>query len=140
MRPLPTIFLKRPHVLRAIAVYLREPVCVWDVAVDGAAHVQSYTFATLTMANGETHDTGQVEMISDKMMTTFLDACSTNTVFLVMMPLKHTDSHCYGVQHGDFFFDWHAQPGHYMRYRQHQVHEAAGSIILPSAGYNLESV
>ncbi|CAI5717705.1 unnamed protein product [Peronospora effusa] len=92
------------------------------------------------MDNGEAHETGQVEMVSDDVMKIFLEACFHNHVFPVMLLLKHVESHFYGVQHGNLFFEWHAQPGPDMRSRLDSVHEATGFPKLPSVGYDLDSV
>ena len=46
--------------LRALAVYLREPVYVWDVDADGMAHAQQYPYQNHTLTNGATHETGVV--------------------------------------------------------------------------------
>ncbi|CAI5731781.1 unnamed protein product [Peronospora farinosa] len=140
MRDVPMEFWEGPHILRAVAVYLREPVYVWDVSANDTAHVQRYTFATLIMDNGEAHETGQVEMVSDDVMKIFLDACFHIHVFPVMLLLKHVESHLYGVQHGNLIFEWHAQRGPDMRSRLDSVHEATGFPKLPSVGYDLDSV
>ena len=75
------------------------------MTADDAAHVQRYTFATLSLENGETHKTGQVELMSDEMMRRFLNTWITNNVLPVMMLLSIRKTIFYGVQHGDLFFD-----------------------------------
>ncbi|KAJ8546734.1 hypothetical protein ON010_g11501 [Phytophthora cinnamomi] len=72
------VFWEGPRVLRALAVYLREPVYVWDVGVDGTAHVQQYAYQTFTMLNCDKHETGTVLALSDDRARDILEECFYN--------------------------------------------------------------
>lgn len=83
-----------------MAINLREPVCVWDVAADDTAHVQQFRYQIFEMDNGDRHETGVVNALSDAHIRDILEECHTQYVIPVMMLLKHTEGHFYGVQHG----------------------------------------
>ncbi|EGZ22884.1 hypothetical protein PHYSODRAFT_484539, partial [Phytophthora sojae] len=106
---MPQAFWEGPHVLRAMAVYLREPVYVWDVAPDDTAHAQQYTYKLFDMNNGGRHETGVVEILTDDRIRDILEESFNQRVIPTMLLLKHTEGHFYGVQHGPTFHAWHAQ-------------------------------
>ncbi|KAE9118866.1 hypothetical protein PF006_g18487 [Phytophthora fragariae] len=138
--PVPQAFWEGPTVLRAMAVYLREPVYVWDIDAADRAYVQQYTFKIYEMDNGDQHETGTVTPLSEEKIRDILEACFHQQVIPTMLLLKHTEGHFYGVQHGDTFHEWHAQRGSEMRERLDQVHRLVGLPVLPSAGYDPASV
>ncbi|GMF57082.1 unnamed protein product [Phytophthora fragariaefolia] len=113
--PVPLAFWEDPTVLRAMAVYLREPVYVWDVGDGDLAYVQQYSYRTYMMDNGDSHETGIVAAMSEGRIQDILEACFNHHVRPVMVLLKHREGHFYGVQHGATFHQWHAQSGPDMR-------------------------
>ncbi|GMF41549.1 unnamed protein product [Phytophthora fragariaefolia] len=70
----PQTFWEGPTVLRAMAVYLREPVYVWDVDAADRAHVQQYSYRTYAMDNGDPHETGIVQPLSNDRIRDILEA------------------------------------------------------------------
>ncbi|KAE9361166.1 hypothetical protein PF008_g1309 [Phytophthora fragariae] len=127
-------------VLRAVAVYLREPIYVWDVDAADRVYVQQYSYKKFEMDNGDSHETGIVAPLSEVRIRDILEACFHQKVISTMLLLKHTEGHFYGVQHGDVFQEWHVHPGPDMRERLDHVHRLVGLPVLPSAGYEPESV
>ncbi|GMF43106.1 unnamed protein product [Phytophthora fragariaefolia] len=57
-----------------------------------------------------------------------------------MFLLNFAEGNFYGVQPGETCHEWHAQQGQEMRIRIDQVHLEVGLPVLPSDGYDLESV
>ncbi|KAG7390738.1 hypothetical protein PHYPSEUDO_006857 [Phytophthora pseudosyringae] len=74
-----------------MAVYIREPVYVWDVAADDSAHIQQYTYQTFEMPNGDQHETGAVHALQDSQIRDSLEECYNRKVIPVMLFLKHTE-------------------------------------------------
>ncbi|KAE8909802.1 hypothetical protein PF005_g19624 [Phytophthora fragariae] len=136
----PQVFWEEPTVVRAMAVYLREPIYVWDVDAADRAYVQQYSYKKFEMDNGDRHDTGIVAPHSEDRIRDILEACFHQKVVPTMLLLKHTEGHFYGVQHGDVFHEWHAHPGPDMRERLDHVHRLVGLPVLPSARSDPESV
>ncbi|KAE8972863.1 hypothetical protein PR001_g26477 [Phytophthora rubi] len=136
----PQTFWEGPNVLRAMAVYLREPVYVWDIDAEDIAHVQQYSYQTFEMDNGDRHETGVVNVLTDDRIRGILEACFNHHVIPTMLLLKHTEGHFYGVQHGHTFHEWHAQRGPAMRERLDTVHRKVGLPVLKSDGYEPESI
>ncbi|GMF46551.1 unnamed protein product [Phytophthora fragariaefolia] len=138
--PVPQTFREGPTVLRAMTVYLREPAYVWDIGIDDSAYAQQYSYRTFTMDNGGHHETGVVTPLTEGRVRDILEACYNHHVPPTMLLLNHNEGHFYGVQHGDTFHEWYAQPDSNMRERLDQVHAALGLPILPSDGYEPEYV
>ncbi|KAE9046312.1 hypothetical protein PR001_g4617 [Phytophthora rubi] len=138
--PVPQAYREGPTVLRGMAVYLREPVYVWDIDEADRAYVQQYTFKRYEMDNGDQQETGTVTPLSEDKIRDILEACFRQQVIPTMLLLKHTEGHFYEVQHGDTFHEWHAQCGSEMRERLDQVPRLVGLPALPSAGYDPASV
>ncbi|KAG3126899.1 hypothetical protein PI124_g21094 [Phytophthora idaei] len=136
----PKGFWEGPHVLRAMGVYLREPIYVWNATADDTAHAQQYSYHTFEMDNGDRHETGIVTALSDSGIRDFLAVCFIEHVLPVMMLLKHTKRHFYGVHHGSTFLEWHAKSGSAMRVRLDTVHAKLGNPILPSNAYDPEAI
>ncbi|OWZ22451.1 hypothetical protein PHMEG_0002847 [Phytophthora megakarya] len=134
--PVPKTFWEGPHVLRAMTVYLREPIYVWDVAANDIAHAQQYAFKTFEMANGDCHETGVVVALPDDTMRDILEECFNQQVIPVMLLLKHSEGHFYGVQHGQTFIDWHTKSGPAMRSRLDAVHRKLGIQLMAGNGRN----
>ncbi|OWZ15271.1 hypothetical protein PHMEG_00011123 [Phytophthora megakarya] len=122
--PVPQAFWEGTHVLRAMAVCLREQLYVWDVASDNTAHVQQYSYKVFDMPNGDKHETGTVHPIPDSRTRDFLELCFHHHVVPPMLLLKHTESHFYGVRHGPVFNTWDCEMGPTMRNRLDMVHRA----------------
>ena len=53
----PRAFWDGSVLLRALAVYIRGPIYVWEVDETGVAHVHQYSYQTFTTTNGDTHET-----------------------------------------------------------------------------------
>ncbi|KAE9112532.1 hypothetical protein PF010_g10407 [Phytophthora fragariae] len=138
--PVPQAFWEGPTVLRAMAVYLREPIYVWDIGADDKSYVQQYSYKAFEMDNGDRHETGVVTAVPGDKIRDFLEACFHQQVLPAMLLLNHTEGHFYGVQHGEIFHEWHAQRGPEMRERLDTVHRLIGLPVLPSAGYEPDSV
>ncbi|GMF45405.1 unnamed protein product [Phytophthora fragariaefolia] len=134
----PQTFWEGPTVLRAMTVYLQEPLYVWDVGADEAGYVQQYLYKSFTMDDGDTHETGVTQPLPEDRARDILEACYNHQVITTIRLLKHTEGHFYGVQHGDVFHEWHAQPGPDMRARLDEVY--VGIPVLPSDGYDPDSV
>lgn len=88
---LPKAFCVGPHVLRAMAVYIRKPIYVWDVAADDTAHVQQYMYKTFEMPNGDRHGSGVVEALPDARARDLLEECFHHHAIPVTLLLKHTE-------------------------------------------------
>ncbi|GMF18684.1 unnamed protein product [Phytophthora fragariaefolia] len=140
LTPAPQTFWEGPTVLRATAVYLREPVYVWDIGTNEDAYVQQYSYRTFTMDNGDSHETGVVHALSEDRIRDIREACFHLHVIPTKLLLKHKVSHFYGVHHRETFHEWHGQRGPEMRARLDTVHAQVGFPILPTAGYEPESV
>ncbi|KAE8882675.1 hypothetical protein PF003_g33222 [Phytophthora fragariae] len=138
--PVPQAYREGPTVLRGMAVYLREPVYVWDIDAADRAYVQQYTFKRYEMDNGDQREADTVTPLSEDKIRDILEACFRQQVIPTMLLLKHTEGHFYEVQHGDTFHEWHAQCGSEMRERLDQVHRLVALPVLPSAGYDPASV
>ncbi|GMF51713.1 unnamed protein product [Phytophthora fragariaefolia] len=138
--PVSFTFWEGPTVLRAMAVYLRETIYVWDIGADDMAYAQQYAYRTFQMDNGDSHETGVVTALSEGTVRGFLEACFNHHVIPTMLLLKHREGHFYGVQHDTTFHDWHTQQGPEMRVRLDLVQSELGFPILPSEGYDPESV
>lgn len=138
--PVPQAFWEGTHVLRAMAVYLREPLYVWDVAADNTAHVQQYSYRVFDMPNGDKHETGTVHPIDDSRARDFLELCFHHHVVPPMLLLKHTENHFYGVQHGSWFTTWDNEDGPTMRNRLDLVHKAMNWPPLDAAPYELTAL
>ncbi|CAI5747145.1 unnamed protein product [Peronospora destructor] len=134
---LPKDFWGGSLLLRALAVYLRETVYVWDVAANGSAHAQQYHYLNHTMPNGDIHETGVVEPIPDERMRDLLSACYDHSVLPVMIALRHNEGHFYGISYGDTFYEWNILPGSEMRLRMDEVHAEMGLPILDKVHYSL---
>ncbi|KAG1692117.1 hypothetical protein DVH05_025739 [Phytophthora capsici] len=118
MRPvdvqIPKGFWANLHVLRTYAQYLRLPLVVLDVNEAGNAHVQLYTYGDREVmmegcATPLTHETGQCTVLADAEATAYLNMCGRLHVLPIFLLLKHHESHFYGVQHGETFFQWQAE-------------------------------
>ncbi|OWZ14412.1 hypothetical protein PHMEG_00012116 [Phytophthora megakarya] len=132
----PQAFWEGTHILRAMAVYLREPLYVWDVHADSIAHVQQYNYQVYTMPNGDKHETGYVQPLPDSITREFVELCFHHHVIPPMLLLKHTEGHFYGVQHGDLFATWDNEDGPTMRNRLDMVHRAMKWPLADAVPYD----
>ncbi|GMF38590.1 unnamed protein product [Phytophthora fragariaefolia] len=130
----PQTFWEGPTVPRAMAIYLREPVYVWDIGIADSAYPQQYAYRPITMDNGDHHETGVVTPLTKDRVQDVLEAYYNHHVQPTMLLLKHSKGHFYGVQYGDTFHEWHAKQNSEMRERLDQVHAGLGLPTLPSDG------
>ena len=70
---------------------------MWDVDATGNAHAQQYAFQNFRMPNGDSHETGVVQVIQDDRMQVILEACYKNQVVPIMLVLRHQENHFYVV-------------------------------------------
>ncbi|GMF54438.1 unnamed protein product [Phytophthora fragariaefolia] len=133
-------FWEGPTVLRAMAVYLRDRIYIWDVVEEYRAYAQQYFYKTYTMENGDSHETGTITTVPESQMRDVLQACFDLHVLPTMLIPNHSEGHFYGIQHGDTFHEWHAQRGPEMRARLDRVRTTVGMPVLPSDGYDPDSV
>ncbi|KAE9020703.1 hypothetical protein PR002_g12453 [Phytophthora rubi] len=105
----PSRFWAGPHELRAMAQYLREPLLVLSVHSGGDAQFQRYMYKDHRLQNGDDHETGYYEALSDRDAREYLFQCWNLHVVPYFLVLRLQERHFYGVAHGELFVKWRAE-------------------------------
>uniref|UniRef100_A0AAV1TVP0 Uncharacterized protein n=1 Tax=Peronospora matthiolae TaxID=2874970 RepID=A0AAV1TVP0_9STRA len=72
---LPSAFWSETTILRALAMYLREPIYVWGVDETGNCSARQFSFQIFAMPNEDNHETGIVLVLDVKRIRVILEAC-----------------------------------------------------------------
>uniref|UniRef100_A0AAV1TXI2 Uncharacterized protein n=1 Tax=Peronospora matthiolae TaxID=2874970 RepID=A0AAV1TXI2_9STRA len=79
---LPSAFWSETTILRALAMYLREPVYVWGVDETGNCSARQFSFQTFAMPDEDAYETGIVLVLDVERVRVIPEACYKNKVIL----------------------------------------------------------
>ncbi|EGZ25989.1 hypothetical protein PHYSODRAFT_483473, partial [Phytophthora sojae] len=97
----PKSFWAGPHELRAMAQYLREPLLVLRMNKSGDAQLQRYMYKDFRLKNGDDHETGYCEALTDRQARDYLFECWSLHVLPRFLILREDKHHFNGVAHGE---------------------------------------
>ena len=84
-------FWSETTVLRALEVFLREPIYVQVVNYDGHVNAQRHSFHNLRMPTGNFYKTGVMQVLENASLCGVMQACISHQVFPLMLLLQHPE-------------------------------------------------